>query len=130
MKVTSLSSAADGKVNADPPPSPREADAGLTSSECFAIAAAACRLPGRWDMEWDEDEGGHASVVLVPGQNSSVGGGCMFLVWRESGRLRVGVGQDDVYVELGARQDVDGIMVAVCVALGTAQAQPGAQPGD
>ena len=124
MKVISLSAAADGRVDADAAPLPQEADAGLTSSECFAIAAAACHLPGKWDMEWDEDDGGHASVILVPRQDSSVGCGCMFLVWRERGWLHVGMGQDDVYVELGARQDVDGIMGAVCVALGAAQSQP------
>lgn len=121
MIVTSLSSSLDNRANTDAFQSIDEMGAGLTSSECFAIAAAARRMPGKWDMEWDEDDCGHASIALMPRQNGSIDDACVFLVWREHGQSHVGVGQNDVYVDLGTRRDVNGIMTTVHLTLEAVQ---------
>lgn len=124
MIVMPLPPALDTRANTGAFPSTDETGAGLTSSECFAIAAAARRLPGKWDMEWDEDDRGHASIALMPRQNGSIDDACVFLVWRERGQLHVGVGQDDVYVDLGTRGDVTGVMATIRLTLEAAQFYP------
>ena len=94
----------------EPPVSSR---ASLTWSECNQLAAATRCLPGRWEAQWDRDDRGHVSVALLQDDDGVIGAAGVLLVWREDGCLRLGFGQDDAYVGLGAHADVDDVMNAV-----------------
>lgn len=94
----------------EPPLSSR---ASLTWSECNQLAAAIRCLPGRWEAQWDRDDRGHVSVALLQDDDGVIGAAGVLLVWREDGCLRLGFGQDDAYVGLGAHADVDDVMNAV-----------------
>lgn len=87
-----------------------EAGAGLTSSECFAIAAAARDLPGPWSAQWDEDEAGHASMALLPDQENAADDLPTFVAWREGGRLRLCMGHHRFFSSLGEHTDVGSLV--------------------
>lgn len=86
--------------------------AGLTSSECYELAIAARCLPGYWDVQWDRDDRGHISIALLQ-DDIAIESASVFLIWREDGRLHLGMGDDERYAGLGAHTDMDGIMDAV-----------------
>ena len=97
-------------LNDAAPGDPRTA---LASSECFAIAAAVRRLPGNWVVQWDEDEGGQASMALLPDQDGATDGGApTFLIWRQDGRLQLYVRRKGRLAWLGSHLDADGLIDA------------------
>ena len=86
--------------------------AALTSSECFAIAAAVRSLPGSWVVQWDEDEGGRASMALLPDQDGAEDGSPAFLIWRQDDRLQLHVRRDGRLLWLGSHLDADSLIAA------------------
>ena len=83
----------------------------LTKSECLDLAAVAAALPGIWLAQEDQDNLGHRTVALLgptDGDNAPV-----ILIWREHGRLHLGLGLGDIYRPLGSRADLQD--VADCI---------------
>ena len=93
-------------------PAPGNPGAALTSSECFAIAAAVRSLPGQWIVQWDEDEGGRASMALLPDCEGERGGSATFLIRREEGRLQLYAKRRGRPAWLGAHPDIGSLIAA------------------
>lgn len=86
--------------------------AALTSAECFAIAAAVRTLPGQWIVQWDEDEGGRASMALLPDQEEAGRASPVFLIRRKEGQLQLSMKRGSRLTRLGAHPDIGSLIAA------------------
>ena len=84
----------------------------LASSECFAIAAAVRGLPGSWVVQWDEEEGGQASMALLPDQDGAADESPTFLIWRQDDRLQLHMRQGERLAWLGSHLDAVSLIAA------------------
>lgn len=86
--------------------------AGLTYAERLAIIAAMRRLPEGWRARPDRDGDGNAIVFVCCGEEWDQQAP-LFLLWRQQGRLRLGMGQGFEVAELGRFAAVAGALTAL-----------------
>lgn len=88
--------------------------ASLSDAECFEIAERLRKImSGQWQMQWDEDEQGSASVVIVHMDEAKP----TFAISRPDRRLKLEMEITDGIFELGEYSDLDALFETIEIAL-------------
>ncbi|MBV9783370.1 MAG: hypothetical protein JO264_06080 [Acidisphaera sp.] len=98
------------------------AGGGLSDNDCFAIAAAASRLPGGWLAQRDEDARGHASMMLFPAvaDGEILADTPTLIIWRVGEELQVVLGRVSGLIKLGSCRRAEEAMRLAGAALAAA----------